>query len=125
MAGRSHWSAAFKPLDDRLGFRAELACRVNESLEWLGSSYALEKMTDVSRENQGTDGEAIVWQVTDQSKAVFTTDDEWTRIAVNDSGIEIGFRPARSDHASQEPSPASKPTPFTATWSYDITFLDA
>jgi hypothetical protein len=39
MAGRSHWSVSISPDPSRQGWLFDVACRVQQEPEWLGSSY--------------------------------------------------------------------------------------
>ena len=41
MAGKSHWSASIEPHADRVGFIFDVACRLHNKADWLGSSYKL------------------------------------------------------------------------------------
>jgi hypothetical protein len=41
MAGKSHWSISIEPVDDRIAFVFDVACRSREATEHLGSGYSL------------------------------------------------------------------------------------
>jgi hypothetical protein len=38
-AGQSHWSASIEPLSNQAGFQFDIACRVQQPLQQLGSAY--------------------------------------------------------------------------------------
>jgi hypothetical protein len=47
MAGTSHWSVSVEPQDAPLGFCFDVACRMQRTPQWLGSSYRAHQPIEV------------------------------------------------------------------------------
>jgi hypothetical protein len=105
MAGRSHWSVSISLDPSRQGWLFDVACRVQQEPEWLGSSYRCE-----SRPARY-----------DSRSAAFVIDPLILTICVDQSpGVSSPYLNIDDDHLAVVQPEHTGPLPSTHRWKYRI-----
>ncbi len=108
-AGRNHWSASCEAQIDQPRIEMQIACRVNEAGDWLGSTWQTGQSLagDPADDPEGTRSDQIIWPLGDQEFRILAS--PGTTIAGPDSKGHIRVEPAES---------IPDPLPATLQWRY-------